>query len=99
MHPLQRLIQTADQVLAAAVVAVGARPHVEARLGGDNQLVAMGVPVAIHVHAEIALGLAVGRSVVVGPIEVGDSAVKGRAQQALLHAEERDIAEIVPQPQ
>src|SRR5256886_17705365 len=32
-HPAQRLVQAGQQVLARAVVAVGARPHVVARLG------------------------------------------------------------------
>ena len=96
VHPLQGLIQAGNQVFPAAVVAVGAGPHVVAGLGGNHQLVPVGAPVPIHVDAEIPLGLAVGWAVVVGQVKVGDAQVKGLAQNALLSAEGGDIPKIVP---
>ena len=56
-------------------------------------------PVPIHVDAKVGLRLAVGRAVVIRQIEVRNAVVESRAQEALLHAEGRDIAEVVPQPQ
>ena len=99
VHAPEALVEAGDQVFPAAPVAVGARPHVIARLGGDDQLVAVRFPVAQHVDAEIPLGLAIGRAVVVGEIEMRDAVVKRRAQDVALHAEGRDIAEVMPQTQ
>ena len=99
VHALQALVEAGDQVLAAAVVAVRALPHVVAGLGGDDQLVAVGLPVPQHVHAEVPLRLAVGRAVVVGQVEVGDAVIERRAQDLALHAKRRDLAEVVPQAQ
>ena len=97
MHPFKRLIETGNKILSAAEIPIRAGPHVIARLGGNEQLVAMRMPVAIHMDAEVALRLAVRRTVVVGQVKVRDPVVERGAQQALLHAEGRNIAEIVPQ--
>ena len=99
VHALQALVEAGDQVLAAAVVAVRALPHVVAGLGGNDQLVAVGLPVAQEMHAEAALGFAVGRAVVVGEVKMRDAVVKRGAQDGLLRAKGRDIAEVVPQAQ
>ena len=99
VHAPETLVEAGDQVFAAAPVAVGAGPHVVARLGGDDHLVAVGHEVALHVDAEAALGLAVGRAVVVGQVEVGDAVIERRAQDLALHAKRRDLAEVVPQAQ
>ena len=97
MHPLQALIRARDQVLSAAEVAVGAGPHVIARLGRDDELIPIGAPVAVHEDAEVGLSFPIRGTVVVGQIKMGDSRVKGRAQDLLLHAQGRDVPEIVPQ--
>ena len=99
-HALQALVQAGQHVLArAAALAVGAGPHVVAGLAGDDQLVAVGLEVALQVLAKIGLGAAVGRAVVVGQVEVGDAQVKGRAQHVALGLEGRSVAEVVPQAQ
>ena len=59
----------------------------------------MGPPVPVHVNAEVAFSLAIGRPIVVGQVEMRDSVVKGGAQDTLLYAEGRDIAKVVPQAQ
>ena len=45
-HPREALVEAGQQVLARAPLAVRAGPHVVARLGGDDQLVAVGREVA-----------------------------------------------------
>lgn len=79
------------------MVAVGTLPHVKSGLGGDDKLIPVGAEVPLKVHAEIALRFSVGRAVVVGEVKMGDAAVEGRAQNLLLGAEGRDIAEIMPE--
>lgn len=59
----------------------------------------MGPPVAAHVLAEVALGLAVGRAIVVGQVKMRDSMVKRRAKQRLLVPQGGDVPEVVPQAQ
>ena len=66
IHALQALIKAGDQILAAAMVAVRTLPHIVTGLGGDDQLVAMRLPVAQHVDAKVPLGFAIGRAIVIG---------------------------------
>ena len=99
MHPLQRLVQTGNQIFPAAPVAIRAGPHIISGLGGNDQFVTVGVPVPIHMDAEIALRLAIGRSIVVCQIEMGNAQIETGSQNALLGAEGGNVAEIVPQTQ
>ena len=96
-HPLERLVQRAQQVLARAQVAVGAGPHVPARLGRDHQLVAVAGEVLAEDAAEVGLGRPVGRAVVVGQVEVGDAEVERAPQDVALGLERLVVAEVVPQ--
>ena len=98
-HPAQRWSSEAEQVLARAPLAVRARGHVVARLGGDDQLVAVGAEVLREERAEVRLGGAVGRAVVVGQVEVGDAQVEGAAQDGPLGVQRAVVAEVVPQAQ
>ena len=77
VHPFQALVQARHQVFAGAPFAVGTGPHVIARLGGDEQLVAEGGEGLAHDHPERFLGRPVGRTVVVGEVEVDDAVVEG----------------------
>src|SRR6202012_703956 len=98
--PAARLAHARQQVLArTAALAVRARPHVVARLGGDDQLVAVGPEVLGEDRAEVALRAAVGRPVVVRQVEVGHAAVEGPAQDRALRLERAAVAEVVPQAQ
>ena len=96
IHPLEALVKAGNQVFFTAPVAVGSGPHVIARLRGKDKLVAVRLPIPLHVDAEIALGFSVGRAVVVGQVKMGDAVVKCRAQDVALCAEGRDVAEIMP---
>ena len=99
MHPLQRLLQTGDQIFAAAVVAIGPGPHIVTGLGGNHQLMAVGVPVPIHVDAEITLCLSVGRPIIICQVKMGNAKVKALAKDALLGGKGCDVSEVVPQSQ
>ena len=61
------------------------------------ELVAVGAEVAREDRAEVALGRAVGRAVVVRQVEVRDAAVERPAQCRLLALERHVVAEVVPQ--
>ena len=99
-HPAQRLVERGEHVLAgAASLAVGARPHVVARLGRDDQLVAVGPEVLGQVATVVLLGATVGRPVVVGQVEVGHAAVEGPAQDRTLGLLRPVVAEVLPEPQ
>ena len=96
-HPLQALVEAGEQVLAGAADAVGPGPHVVAGLGADDELVAVGLEVGGEVAAEVLLGAAVGRAVVVGEVEVRDADVEGAAQDRALLVERLVVTEVVPQ--
>ncbi len=98
-HPAQRLVQAGQQVLPGAVVAVGTRPHVVAGLGGDDQLVPVRPQVLAHDPAEIDLGRAVRRSVVICQVEVGDPEVEGAPDDRALVLDRLAVPEVLPQPE
>ena len=99
VHAAQALIQAAHQVLARAPIAVGTRPHVVARLAGNEQLVAVGREGFLHDLPEGFLGRAVGRPVVVGQVEVRDAVVESMVCHGQRVGQRVDIAEVVPQAQ
>ena len=81
-HARERLLGAREDVLArAARSPYGPGPHVVAGLRRDDELVAVGREVLAHHPAEVRLGRAVRRAVVVGQIEVRDAAVERVAQQ------------------
>ena len=99
VHPFQALVQARHQVFAGAPFAVGTGPHVIARLGGDEQLVAEGGEGLAHDHPERFLGRPVGRTVVVGEVEVDDTVVEGVMGHLQGVRERVYVAEVVPQAQ
>ncbi len=99
-EPRQRLVEGGQDVLPrAAALAVGARPHVVAGLGGDHQLVAEPGEVGGEEPPEVLLRATVGRAVVVGQVEVRDAAVEGAAQDRPLGLLGTVRAEVLPQPE
>ena len=78
-HPLQRLVEAREHVLARAPLAVRAGPHVVAGLRRDHELVAVGPEVLAEEAAEVGLRRAVRRPVVVREVEVQDPEVEARA--------------------
>src|SRR5699024_9001314 len=78
-------------------LAVGAGPHVPAGLRRDDQLVPVGAEVLGEDRAEVALGRAVRRSVVVREVEVGHPEVEGPPQHRALGRERLAVPEVVPQ--
>jgi hypothetical protein len=96
-HPAQALVEARQHVLAgAAALAVGTRPHVPAGLAADDQLIAVGRQVLAQDAPEVDLGAAVGRSVVVGEIEVGDAEIEGGPDDRPLAGRRHRITEVVP---
>ena len=99
VHAPEALVEARDQVLAAAPVTVGAGPHVVTGFRRDDELVAVGAEEVVHEAAEVPLGAAVGRPVVVGEVEVGDAVVKRCAAERLHRSVVCRVAEVVPESQ
>ena len=76
---LRDCVQAGKQILARAPFAVGTGPHVVARLGGDDQFVAIGMEILLEQCAEVFFGRAGRRTVVVGEVEVRDAEIEGAA--------------------
>ena len=98
-HPLQALVQAGEQVLARAPDPVGSRPHVIAGFGRDHQLVAAPRQVALQDAAEILLGRAVGRAVVVRQVEVGNAEIEGAPDDGPLGLHRPVAAKVLPEPE
>ena len=98
-HPLQALVETRQQVLSRAPDAVRPRPHVVAGLRRDHQLVAAPGQVRAEDAAEVLLGRAVRRPVVVRQVEVGDPEIEGPADDRPLRVHRAIAAEILPEPE
>ena len=95
----QALVEAGEQIFPGAEVAIGARPHVPAGLGGDDELVAVVAEVVVEDPGEVALGAAVGRPVVVRQVEMGDAQVEGSAHDGTLGLEGPVVTEVLPQPE
>ena len=97
-HPLQALVEARQQVLSRAPDAVRPRPHVVAGLRRDHQLVAAPGQVRAEDAAEVLLGRAVRRPVVVRQVEVGDPEIEGPADDRPLRLHGAVAAKILPEP-
>ena len=98
-HALQAPVQAGQQILAAAEIPVRAGPHGISRFAGKHQLIPVGTQVFFKNTAEILLGSAGHRAVVVRHIDVRDAAVECGAQHGAHIVEGVARAEVVPQPQ
>ena len=96
-HPSETLIDPGKQVLPAAKIAVGAGPHIIARLGRDDQLVAVRQQILLQDPAERPLGLAVGRAVIICKVKIGNAVVKCCQKHLLLLSRVIERAKVVPQ--
>src|SRR4051794_5333377 len=96
-HAPEALVEAREDVLARAPFPVGAGPHVVARLGRDDQLVAPRAQVLGQQAPEVDLGRAVGGAVVVGQVEVGDPQVEGAPDDRPLGVDRAVVAEVLPQ--
>ena len=95
----QTLIEARHEVLPRAEVAIWSRPHVPTGLGGNHELVAVVTEVVVKDPGEIALGAAVGGSVVVGQVEMGDAQVESSTHGGALGVEGPVVTEVLPQPE
>jgi hypothetical protein len=97
-HALQALVEARQNVFAtAASLAVGAGPHVPAGLRRDDELVPVGHEILFEDLAEVGLGAAERRAVVVGEVEVRDAEIEGGAKHVALRRQGRVVAEVVPE--
>jgi hypothetical protein len=96
-HPLERLVEARGEVLAGPEVAVGPRPHVVAGLCGNHEFVAERREVAPQVLAEVGLGAAVRRPVVVGKVDVRHTEIESAAQDLLLTVHRHVVSEVLPE--
>jgi hypothetical protein len=94
---LEALVAAGDEVFAAAAEAVRAGPHIPAGLAGDDEFIAMSLEVLLQDEAEILLGRAVGRPVIIGEVEMGHAAVEGAADDGAAGFEDILAAEVVPE--
>ena len=97
LHAAEALVEAGHEALARAPVAVGAGPHLVARLGRDEQLVAVGAQRVVEDAAERLLGAARRRAVVVGQVEVGHAVVEGVVHEGAARGVGRRVAEVFPQ--
>ncbi len=78
-HAPQALIETGQHIFArAAALPVRPGPHVPAGLGGNDQLVAMGVEIFLEQAAKVGLGASIRRAVVIREIEMRDAQIESR---------------------
>ncbi len=96
-HALQTLVEARHEILSRAPVAVRSGPHVVAGFGTDEKFVAIGAEVVIHQPSHRFFGAAVGRSVVVGQVEVCYAVVEGIACNGAASAVVVHSAEVVPE--
>ena len=98
VEALQALVEAGEQRLARATTAtVRAGPHIPARLGGDDQLVAVGGEILFQHAAEIDFRRAGRRAVIIGEIEMGNAQIESLEENGTLRIKRRRITEIVPQ--
>ena len=98
-HALEGGVQAGEQIFARAPFAVGTGPHVIARLGGDDELVAVGMKILFEQCPEGFLGGAGWRTVVVGEVEMRDAEIEGAAGDGTSVLEPVHAAEVVPPAQ
>lgn len=96
-QPLQGLVKRGQQVFTGAEVAVRARPHRVAGLGGDDELVAIGGEVFAENPPEGFLGGARDGAVVVREVEVCHAEVEGAQRDRARDGRVVDAPEIVPE--
>ena len=96
-HAAQARIQAGNQILAAAAAAVRAVPHVIARLGADDQLVAVGVQILAQDVPEVLFGAARCGAVIVGEVKMRDAVVKCHKAHLARVVVGVDRTEVLPQ--
>ena len=96
-HSTEALVEARQQVLTRAEVTVGPGPHVPARLSGDDEFVAQAGKVFAQETTEVDLRAPVGRSVIVGEVEVGDPPVERATEDRTLHVNGDIVTEVMPE--
>ena len=95
-HAFEGCVEAGEHVFARTPFAIGTGPHVVARLGGDDEFVAVGMEILFVEGAECVFGRAGRRTVVVGEVEMRDAEVEGAAGDGAPVLELVHAAEVVP---
>ena len=96
-HAFQRLITRRDHVFARPPFAVGAVPHVIARFGRNDQLIAQVFEIGFQDVAKGGFGAACRGAVIVGEVKMRDAIVKRRMADRAFGMVRGVMAKIVPQ--
>ena len=97
MHPLERLVQTRHQILAAAPFAVRTVPHAVTRLRRDKQLISVRTEIFIHQPTERLFRTTGRNTVVVRKIKMGDTVVERKTGDSAASLKWTFLSEIVPE--
>ncbi|MNE68979.1 hypothetical protein D3C80_1646720 [compost metagenome] len=96
-EPRQALVEAREKRLfRTAAVPVWAGPHFPASFGGDDQLIAVIGEILFQDMAEIHLGAAGRRTIIVGEVEMRDAEIESLEKNGALRFQRRGITEIVP---
>ena len=98
-HSREALLEAREQVFARAEVAVWPGPLVIARLGRDDQLLAIRSEVLREYAPEVGFGATVGRPVVVREIKMGNAELERAAQNRAAVGQRPIVAEVLPETQ
>src|SRR5579862_8215207 len=95
----QALVEAGEEVLPGPEIPIGARPHVPARLGGDDKFVSVLMKVFAQDPSEVDFCAPIWGPVVVGQVEMRDTQVEGAVQDGALRLERSIVSEVLPQPE
>src|ERR1035441_3689850 len=98
-HALQAVVERGQHILARAADAVRPGPHIPAGLGRDQEFVAQAAEVLAQNLADVLLGRAIGRPVVVCEVEMRYAAIEGSPDDRAPGLEDICPAEVLPQTQ
>src|SRR5206468_2442210 len=95
-HPLQALVETGQDIFAAAIFAIRSGPHAIAGLGRYDELVAMSGEVGPEDRAESFLGRSGRWAIIISEIEMGDAQIESATADGAGIVETRVFTKIVP---
>ena len=98
-HSPETLVDTCHKVFARSPIAVRSRPHVVACLRGNEELVAIAKEIVTEKLAHRLFCRAVGRSIVVGKVEVSDAVVESVVRDVTRTLIAVIAAKVVPKAQ
>src|ERR1700733_2969680 len=96
-HATQAFVQRCEQIFSRPAQTVGPGPHVPARLGGDQQFIAVLEKILAQDLAKVLFGGPVGRSIVVRQVEVRYAPIKCPSNYRPAGLENIGASKVLPQ--